>query len=235
MKAMHRLIVTSTAYRQSSAASPKLLQTDPYNRLISRGPRFRLEAEMVRDAVLAASGLLSRKIGGPSVFPPQPPGVWDIPYSDDKWEESTGEDKYRRGLYTFARRSAMYPAMMNFDATSREVCTVRRVRTNTPLQALTTLNDQAFFEAARAFAVRVAKEGGADDDSRIAYAYRLATGRLPKPAESERMLSYLAKEKAYFATRRGEAMQVAGGDAALAPWTMLGNVLLNLDEALTKE
>lgn len=235
MKALHRVIVTSSAYRQTSAVTPALMQTDPYNKLISRGPRFRLEAEMVRDAVLAASGLLSRKTGGPSVFPPQPPNVWDIPYSDDKWEESAGEDKYRRGLYTFVRRSAMYPAMMNFDATSREVCTVRRVRTNTPLQALTTLNDAAFFEAAQAFGKRMVAEGGADDASRVAYGYRTATGRVLKPAEADRILSWLAQEKRYFAAHAAEARQVAGGDAALAPWTMLGNVLLNLDETLTKE
>jgi hypothetical protein len=130
MKAMHRLIVTSAAYKQDSAVTPELLQADPYNRLISRGPRFRLEAEMVRDVSLSAAGLLSLKIGGPSVFPYQPPGVWDIPYSTDAWVESQGEDRYRRGLYTFLRRSALYPSMMNFDATSREFCTVRRIRTH---------------------------------------------------------------------------------------------------------
>ena len=152
MKAMHRLIVSSTAYRQSSAISPEVLRVDPDNRLISRGARFRLAAESVRDVALAASGLLSRKIGGPSVFPPQPAGVWDLPYNDEKWEESKGEDRYRRGIYTFVRRSALHPAMMNFDATSREFCTVRRIRTNTPLQALTTLNDEGFFEMAQALA-----------------------------------------------------------------------------------
>ena len=155
MKAMHRLIVSSTAYRQSSAIRPETLRIDPDNRLISRGARFRLAAESVRDVALAASGLLSRKIGGPSVFPPQPPGVWDLPYNDEKWEESKGEDRYRRGIYTFVRRSALHPAMMNFDATSREFCTVRRIRTNTPLQALTTLNDEGFFEMAQALAKRI--------------------------------------------------------------------------------
>ena len=141
--------------------------TDPNNKLISRGPRFRLAAESIRDVALAASGLLSRKIGGPSVFPPQPAGVWDLPYNDEKWEESRGEDRYRRGIYTFVRRSALHPAMMNFDATSREFCTVRRIRTNTPIQALTTLNEEGFFEMAQALAKRIVREGGNDDRSRV--------------------------------------------------------------------
>ena len=122
-----------------------------------------MEAEMVRDSVLAASGLLSTKVGGPSVFPPQPDGIWDIPYSSEKWTPSEGEDRYRRGLYVFIRRSATYPSFMTFDATSREHTTVRRVRTNTPLQALTTLNDEAYFEAARALAARVLREAPALD------------------------------------------------------------------------
>ena len=159
MKPLHELIVTSAAYRQSSTATPALLERDPYNRLVARGPRFRMDAEMIRDVTLASSGLLSRKIGGPSVFPPQPDGIWDIPYSNDKWVTSEGEDRYRRGLYTFIRRSAAYPSFMTFDATSRESCTVRRVRTNTPLQALVTLNDEAFFEAAQALAARVLRDG----------------------------------------------------------------------------
>jgi hypothetical protein len=152
MKAMHRLIVTSAVYRQSSRVPVALQERDPTNTLLARGPRFRMEAELIRDVTLAASGLLSPKIGGPSVFPFQPEGIWDIPYSDDKWTISDGADRYRRGLYTFVRRTAPYPSMLTFDATSREFCTVRRVRTNTPLQGLTTLNDPAFFEAARALA-----------------------------------------------------------------------------------
>ena len=157
-KALHRLIVLSATYRQSSAAPPAAVEADPYNRLLARGPRFRMDAEMVRDAALTASGLLSRKIGGPSVFPPQPDGIWDIPYSSEKWVPSQGEDRYRRGLYVFIRRSATYPSFMTFDATSREHYTVRRVRTNTPLQALTTLNDEAFFETAVALASRTLRE-----------------------------------------------------------------------------
>jgi hypothetical protein len=222
MKAMHRLIVTSAAYRQSSVVTPEMQERDPYNKLLARGPRFRLEAEMIRDVTLATSGLLSKKVGGPSVFPYQPEGIWDIPYSDDKWEISDGEDRYRRGLYTFLRRTAPYPSMLTFDATSREICTVRRIRTNTPLQALTTLNDPAFFEGAQAMAKRVLAEAGGDTRSRIEYAFRLCTARRPKPAELERIVRWYEFEKA------------AQGSEEKA-WTMVSNVLLNLDETLTKE
>ena len=160
-KALLRLIVTSSTYRQSSVVTPQLAERDPDNRLLARGPRFRMEAEMVRDVTLAASGLLSAKMHGPSVFPLQPPGVWNMPYSSDKWTTSEGEDRYRRSLYTFWRRTSPYPAFMTFDTTSREFCTVRRVRTNTPLQALTLLNDPASFEAARALAARMIAAGAA--------------------------------------------------------------------------
>ena len=244
MKAMDRLIVTSAAYRQSSNVTPELLRADPYNKLISRGARFRLEAEMIRDFTLSASGLLDPKIGGPSVYPYQPDGVWDVPYSSDKWVESKGGDRYRRGLYTFARRSAMYPAMINFDATSREVCTVRRIRTNTPMQALTALNDPAFFEAAQAMARRVASEprpsgsGPRQLADRVDYAFRLVTSRSPQPVELDRLLSWLASETAYFQSHPEEAAKVAGPSSSDsttdAAWTMLSNVLLNLDEAVTR-
>ncbi len=234
MKAIHRLIVTSTAYRQSSSVMPELQAKDPYNRLLARGPRFRMEAEMVRDAVLAESGLLSSKIGGPSVFPPQPAGIWDMPYNDDVYVESQGEDRYRRGIYTFARRSAPYPTLINFDAPSREVCTVRRTRTNTPLQALNLLNDQAFWEAARAMADRLAKEGGPDARSRIDYGYRLATGRHAQPKELDYLTKYEAQQQEHFSAHLDEAQKV-GGNAATAAWTMVANVLLNLDETITKE
>jgi hypothetical protein len=234
MKAIDRLVVTSSAYRQSSDVTPELLAKDPYNRLIARGPRFRMEAEMARDTVLAASGLLSEKIGGPSVFPPQPPGIWDMPYNDDVYQVSQGEDRYRRGIYTFARRSAPYPTQINFDAPSREVCTVRRTRTNTPLQALNLLNDEAFWEAAHAMAARLAKEGGSDARSRIDYGYLLATGRHAKPDELNYLAKYQADEAARFAAHMDEAKK-AGGGPETASWTMVANVLLNLDETITKE
>ena len=152
---MQRLIVTSATYRQSSRVTPERLEKDPYNRLFSRGPRFRMEAEMVRDQALAISGLLKRKIGGPSVFPYQPEGIWFAPYSGDAGSRVVSGDQYRRGLYTYWRRSAPYPSFITFDAPSREVCTERRSRTNTPLQALATLNDPAFVQPASALASRI--------------------------------------------------------------------------------
>jgi hypothetical protein len=225
------------------------MERDPYNRLLARGPRFRMDAETVRDAVLAVSGLLSRKIGGPSVFPPQPDDIWDIPYSDEKWIPSEGEDRYRRGLYVFIRRSAPYPSFMTFDATSREYCTVRRVRTNTPLQALTMLNDDAFFEAARALAARVLRETPASVDERspelrrkAAYGLRLCLARTPKPEEVERIAASYARYVERFreapdaAARVIKGYAVGGVDPAeQAAWTLVANALLNLDEMLTKE
>ena len=238
IKAIHRLIVTSAAYRQTSQVSPQLLRLDPYNRLTGRGPRFRMEAEMIGDSALAASGLLNPRIGGPSLFPPQPPGIWDVPNSEEKWVESKGEDRARRSIYTFIRRSAPYPALLNFDATSREFCTVRRTRTNTPLQALTTLNDPAFFEMAQALAERMLREGGETDRSRVEYGFRLVTARFPKPGDADRILSWRDRKREYFAAHADEALKVAGNrddSVSRASWTMLANVLLNLDEAITKE
>lgn len=220
---MLRLIVTSSTYRQSSVVTPQLLERDPYNRLLARGPRFRMEAEMVRDAALAASGLLSEKMHGPSVFPLQPPGIWNQPYSSDKWTTSAGEDRYRRSLYSFWRRTSPYPSAMTFDAASREFCTVRRVRTNTPLQALTLLNDPASFEAARALATRMV-DAGADAQSRVAFGVKLVLARAARPAETDRLLALYRAERAR-----------QPGTADLAAWTIVANVLLNLDEAVTKE
>ena len=184
---------------------------------------------------LAASGLLSAKLGGPRVFPPQPEGTWDLPYNDDKWVVSKGEDRHRRGLYTFIRRTAPYPSLLNFDATSREVCTVRRVRTNTPLQALTALNDPAFFEAAQALARRIVAEEQ-QPRARTEMAFRLCVARRPEPGELDRMLSWEERERSFFEEHRDDAKKLTGdGDPELAAWTMLSNVLLNLDETVTKE
>ncbi len=238
LKALHRTIVASATYRQSPAASKELIEKDPANILLSRGARFRVEAEMVRDVALAASGLISGKIGGPSVMPPQPEGVWEIPYSRDTdvWTVSPGEDKYRRGLYTFNRRTAPYPAMTTFDSTSREYCTARRNHTDTPLQALTTLNDPAFFEAAQAMAKRILREGGTTPTARVTYGFQLATSRRPKGNEADLLLSALEKERRYFAEHLTEAKALAGTqDPELAAWTMLSRGLLNLDETLTRQ
>ena len=243
-KKLIRLIVTSSTYRQSSVTTPALIEKDPYNRLLARGPRFRLEAEMIRDFTLTASGLLSRKIGGPSVFPLQPDGVWNNPYSSEKWIVSQGEDRYRRGIYTFVRRSSPYPAMITFDATSREYCTVRRVRTNTPLQALTMLNDEAAMEAARALARRMLVEGGEKVEGRIIYGLRSCIARAPQEREIARLATLYEQQLNYFRGHEAEAGKVLNdqimasskeNSSELAAWTMVANVLLNLDETLTKE
>ena len=202
---------------------------------------------MVRDIALTASGLLARKVGGPSVFPPQPDGIWQNPYSSDQWIASTGENRYRRGLYTFIRRTSPYPTFTTFDATSREACTVRRVRTNTPLQALTTLNDDAFFEAARALARRMiagppVAEGADAVRVRATYGFRIVTSRLPKPQEIDRVVTAYRRHLDQFRAHPERAAQAIGGyavsgvDAAeQAAWTLVANALLNLDETITKE
>jgi hypothetical protein len=222
-KKLHRLMVTSATYRQSSRSTPALIERDPYNRLLARGPRFRVEAETVRDIALAVSGLLSPKVGGPSVFPDQPDGVWDNPYSKDKWTLSEGEDRYRRSLYTFVRRTAPYPMLTTFDAPSREFCTVRRVRTNTPLQALTTLNDPAFVAAAKALADRCSAKR--DRSPRRGPSTSSAWARpaaLPRPSWHRSCASIATRRRAIPATTR-------------RPWTMVASVVLNLDETVTKE
>jgi hypothetical protein len=251
-KALHRLMVTSATYRQSARTPPALVEKDPYNRLLARGPRFRLEAEMVRDLALSASGLLSEKVGGSSVFPDQPDGIWDNPYSDDKWVTSQGEDRYRRSLYTFVRRTAPYPMLTTFDAPSREFCTVRRVRTNTPLQSLTTLNDPSFFTAARALAGRVLREAGPSREERADYAFRLCVTRRPGAEERARLLTFHAQQRERLERDPEAARAIVGepapgtgspaGDgvgpadlAERAAWTLVANVVLNLDETLTKE
>ncbi|HTQ09425.1 MAG TPA: DUF1553 domain-containing protein, partial [Fimbriimonadaceae bacterium] len=233
MKAMVRMIVTSSTYRQSSAATPALIEKDPQDVYLERGPRFRLDAETIRDTILTASGLISLKIGGPSVFPYQPDGVWDTPYNDEQWMESKGPDRYRRGLYTFMKRSSPYPAMLNFDGTSREECTVRRIRTNTPLQALALLNDEAMFEAAKALGVRMIKEGGSSTERKLSYGFLLCTGRRPTDAELTRLSAALTKLATAYRKDPADAKKLAATPEQAA-WTMIGNVLLNLDETVTK-
>jgi hypothetical protein len=245
MKAIHRTIVTSSAYRQSSRIAPGAFERDPYNRLVARGPRFRMEAEMIRDAMLAASGLLSRKVGGPSVFPLQADtsGVVAINKVDTAWAPSPGDERYRRGLYTHWRRTAPFAAFAIFDAPSREGCTVRRQRTNTPLQALAALNDPAFFDAARGLALRLLREAPADRD-RIELGFRLCTSRRPRAEEVDLLTAELSRQTAHFQARRDAAKAVFRGSlakpdeadaVAAAAWTMVANVLINLDETLTKE
>lgn len=244
-KVLLRLIVTSATYRQSSAVNPARLAKDPRNRLLSRGPRYRLEAEMVRDQALALSGLLSRKMHGPSVFPPQPPGLWQAAFNGERtWATSTGEDKYRRGLYTFWRRTVPYPSMAAFDAPSRELCAVRRPRTNTPLQAFVTLNDPVYVEAAQALARRIVQEGGTTPEERARYGLRLTLCRPAQPEQEKAILALYQAELAHYTAQPKPALAMAtdplgplpAGQTApeLAAWTVVANVLLNQDGVLTK-
>ena len=237
--------MTSATYRQSSAAPPEAWRQDPFNRRLARGPRLRVDGETVRDIALAASDLLSPRIGGPSVFPPQPADTWAMTYSSDRWQESVGEDRYRRGLYTFWRRTAPYPTFQLFDAPSRELSCTRRGRSNTPLQALATLNDPAFLECAAALARCLLEPTDATDAERIEEGYRRCVSRAPS-AEDERALLALILEQrnAYRSDPEQAAALVASSIAMetasdcdpleLAVWTVVANVLLNLDETLTK-
>ena len=243
MKAMHKFIVSSATYRQSSKVTPELFQRDPYNRLLARGPRRRLEAEMIRDEALTVSGLLSRKMGGAPVMPPQPDGVWQVVYSGDKWETSKGEDKYRRGIYTFWRRTSPYPSMVSFDAPSREFCVVRRPRSNTPLQALTLLNDPVYVECAQALAKRMLNEGGTTAEQRAAIGIRACLAREPKRGEVQKLVALAEKEVARYkedSTAAEKFVKFTGvetkdNSAELVAWTIVANVLLNLDEFVMKQ
>jgi hypothetical protein len=242
LKRWLRLVVSSSTYRQSSNVSPELLERDPENRLLARGPRRRVEAEIVRDLALAAAGLLSPEIGGPSVFPPQPDGIWVMIYSDDHWVTATDAGRFRRGIYTFWRRTAPYPTFAMFDAPSREATCTRRPRTNTPLQALATLNDPAFVEAAAGLARRMIREAGPVLDDRARYGFRLCASRVPREDELAVLVELYRSERAHFAERPEEARRLAEGAlptdgfdlVELAAWTVVANALLNLDETLTR-
>jgi hypothetical protein len=223
MKAMHRLIVTSATYRQASRARSDLAMVDPRNRLLGRQSRSRLDAEVIRDAALVASGLLAREIGGPSVFPPQPDGVFRLTQVQREWKANSGPSRYRRGLYTHFWRSAPYPALTVFDAPESTTACTRRNRSNTPLQALTLLNDPAYFEMAQSLGTRIRRETAATDSARIDYGFRLCLGRPATGAEAERLLRLLAS------LRAGHA------NDDQAAWTTMGRVLLNLDEFITRE
>jgi mono/diheme cytochrome c family protein len=259
-KALLKLIVTSAAYRQSSgvrnaefgvrndnpqSAIRNLTLEDPMNRLLSRGPRVRLSAEAVRDQALAVGGLLSPKMYGPPVQPPRPNfGLSAAFGGSTDWQPSPGEDKYRRALYTKVRRNAPYPSLTTFDAPERTYCNVRRLRTNTPLQALVTLNDPVYVEAAQALGRRVLKEGGGTDIAKITFAFRLVLTRPPTTEELQRLSNLLEKSRTKFKVNPAQATALAtkplgplpqGTDAVeAAAWTVLGNVLLNLDETLAK-
>ena len=241
IKHLLRLLVTSAAYRQSAVVTKDKLERDPNNRLLTRGPRIRLDAELIRDNALAISGLLNAKIGGPSVKPYQPPGIWDG--TDHKYEQDHGEDLYRRGMYVFWKRAAHYPSFQTFDAPSREICTLQRPRTSTPLQSLVVMNDPVYVEASRALASRVLQQRGLTLQQQLAYAFRLALARPPEKIELAILEKTYREQKSNFAQDRkaaehlvsvGESPRPKDIDAIeLAAMTGVANVLLNLNETMT--
>ncbi len=244
VKQLHRMIVTASTYRQASAVTREEAERDPENRLLARGPRFRFSAHMIRDQALAVSGLLQERIGGPSVKPYAPPGIWKS-ISNNQYVQDHGPSLYRRSLYTYWRRTVPPPTMATFNASEREVCLVRKDQTNTPLQALTLMNNVAFVEAARFLAERILREADSDSVSQIRRGFRIVTGRLPRPSESEPLTQAYYQFLNYFAENPQEAPKLlaigeAPRDKTLpapqhAALTMLANILLNLDESITLE
>jgi len=248
VKAMQRLIVTSAAYRQTSSATAALRERDPENRLIARGPRVRLPAEMIRDQALLVAGLLSTKMGGPSVKTYQPEGLWEqlSAFQGKKlFERATGEDLWRRSVYSYWKRTVPPPSMTIFDAPTRESCVVRRQMSSTPLQALALLNDEMYIEAARKFAERIMKEGGTSAAQRLAWALRAATSRPATPAEVRVLEEGLNRRLVQYRTDTASAEKLlAAGEsprdrsidaAELAAYTTAASVILNLDEVITRQ
>jgi hypothetical protein len=245
IKSLEKLIVTSATYRQSSKVTPQLLERDPENRLLARGPRLRLPAAAVRDTALAASGLLVESVGGPSVRPYSPPGLWKELTGTAEFEQDKGQGLYRRSLYTYWKRTIAPPSMITFDASAREACTVRETRTNTPLQALALMNEVTFVEAARALAARAMREAGPSPDARISRAFRLALGRAPTDDELTILGGSLVRSLRKFRAEPQTAEKLLSvGDAPrdtqfepgeLAAYTAVANLILNLDEVVTKE
>jgi hypothetical protein len=238
LKKLHRLIATSATYKQSSKVTPELLAKDAENKLLARGPRVRLEAEQIRDSALKAAGLLSAKMYGPSVFPPQPPSVTtEGTYGGLNWQVSPGEDRYRRGLYTFAKRTAPYAMAGTFDAPSGEACTARREVSNSALQALTMLNDAVLVEAAQSLAKRAAVHEG-DTADRAGYLFRLCLVRPPTAGEVTTITKFYDAQRARF-EKDPKGAATAAGAALDAPeraaWAATARALLNLDEFITKE
>jgi hypothetical protein len=241
--------VNSATYRQSSNVTPELFKRDQYNRLLARGPRFRVEGEIVRDIQLSVSGLLNPAMGGMPTMPPAPAYLFQPPasYAPFPWVEATGPDRYRRALYTWRRRSTPYPMLQTFDTPEGNVSCARRGRSNTPLQALMTLNETVSMEAARAFARRILEEGGHSDNERIDYAFRRCLSRSPNATERDELTALLAKQRARIADGWIDSWELATGGktmpetptgttpAQLAAYTVLSRVLLNLDETITKE
>lgn len=242
-KALIKTIVMSATYRQSSAHRPELQSVDATNRLLARQNRLRVEAEIIRDLYLAVSGLLSQKVGGPSVFPPLPPGVAELSYANNfKWKTSDGGDRYRRGLYTFFKRTSPHPTLISFDCPDSNTTRLKRDASNTPLQALTTLNNEVFVEAAQAMARRVLTEGGESELARLTYALRLCIARQPNDEEVERFADLLGAARAYYQTHAEEAKQATQRHAAEgispeenAAWVATTRMILNLDEFIVRD
>ncbi len=244
LKRLHKLIVTSATYKQSSAVKPEALKRDPLNVLLARQSRLRLEAELMRDNALVASGLLNATVGGPSIRPPQPPGISELTYANSaKWVETTGPEKYKRGLYIWFQRTSPYPMLTAFDSPDSNVCVVRRDRSNTPLQALTLLNDAVFVEAAQALGKRVLTEAkDATDAERITRTFRLCFGRAPAAAEAERLAKLLGQFRKLTAADPDGAAKLLGTHkpagvpaTEAAAWVALARTLMNLDEFVTRE
>jgi hypothetical protein len=244
VKRMVRLLVTSGTYRQSSQASPERLAGDPSNVLLARGPARRLTAEMLRDQALAVSGLLAERVGGSSVRPYQPEGLWEVAMNAPRYDQSHGPDLYRRSLYTFWKRTVPPPSLQTFDAPEREYCVVRRLATNTPLQALVLLNDPTYVEASRKLAERLLRETPDSVPARVAHAYALVLGRAPTAAEAKTLARlYNRSLSAYRADRAAAEKLLSVGEsprdktadpAILAAWATVAGALLNTDEAITR-
>jgi hypothetical protein len=237
MKKLHRQIVLSATYQQASNVAPDALSKDPENRLLARFSRARLEGEIVRDSALRSSGLLTMKIGGPSVRPPQPEGVTEVAYGSPKWNADSGENRYRRSLYTFAKRTAPFALYNTFDAPTGEQCVARRDVSNTPLQALTLLNDAAMLEAAQALGKKVASLPG-EPDAKVRELYRRILSREPAADESGMIQKFFVSQRARIAAGELNAPQIIGGkdatDADLGAWILVARAILNLDESVTK-
>ncbi len=237
IKRLLKEIAMSATYQQASKVHPKLQEVDPTNQWMARGPRVRLSAEQIRDQALAVSGLLSDKMYGPSVMPPQPEGIWQVVYSGMKWETSEEEDRYRRGLYTYWRRTSPYPSMIAFDSPSRELCVTRRIRTNTPLQALVTLNDPVFMEAAKSLAKRMLEEGGESLEKQIASGYRMAMAKEVSSKKQQALVQLYQESMDYYQNNPEEMIKMVGegeDNQQLAALTVVANAMMNLDEFVTK-
>lgn len=242
IKGLHRLIVTSATYRQDSHDRPELGEIDPMNKLLARQSRIRVDAEMIRDAALASSGLLTEELGGPPVYPPQPEGVFDFTQDKKPWKTSTGRDRYRKAMYTHLWRSSLYPAMAVFDFPEPNVACTRRNRSNTPLQSLTLANDETFFEFARGFAVKLVEMPDMDDSQRLTFAFESAVARSPNSSELARLRGYLQQQREHFAEDpiAAESFAIKPVPAGATPseaaaWTAVSRVLMNLDEFITRE